>query len=258
MPDAYLIAIMGGEFAKKKTPTSSIEKDRFDLSIEKSINDYLDTIDFEAECAGNALISPQMKRAQMGENLRNSLQATEVEQQIETAFTVLVREGKEALDAGEFEAMMNELSQIGEKMNAMSLDPPPEVNFQTLLSISEATMRSILKVAISKFANQQLDSALALFVFLTVLNPGHPEYWFRSGMVAHQNNKLDIALRSYQAAAELDPQLIGAPLLMAECYLRQDKKEEAKAAYAQAKAIAATNEVSADWKELLDGLSDSL
>jgi Tfp pilus assembly protein PilF len=70
-------------------------------------------------------------------------------------------------------------------------------------------------------------------------------------MAAHQNDQLDLALRSYHAAIELDPDLIGALLFMAEYYLRQGKQFEAKEVYQQAKAIEASKGTEAEWKELL-------
>lgn len=257
MPDPYLMAMMRGEFATNKSK-SMPKKDKFDLSLEKQVNDYLDTIDFEAECQENKLVSPQMRRAQMKEELLSSMKSNELTQQIQTAISVLLSDGKQCLEEIEYRQMLEELSQIGDKVNAINLDSPPEENFQTLFNISNSTMGGIFKVAAFKFASGEFDSCLSIFMLLSTLNPGNAEYWFRLGMAAQQSKNLDLALRAYRVAAELDPQLIGAELLTADCFLRQGKREEAQGAYKAAKKIEKSSQIDPDWKELLDAIGKSL
>lgn len=258
MADPYLMAMMGGNSEKKTEGAIATEKDRFDLIINKDIEEYLDTIDFEAEIGDNKMQTPRMKRDQLREELQKSLQMTELDQNITTAFLVLVHEGKENLNPDEYQAMIDELLQIGDKINGMSFDSLPEVNLQTLFNISAPTMRAIFKVATAQFVNGRLDNCSALFMMLTALNPGHPEYWLRSGMAAHQSNNIDLALRSYRSATELDPQMVAAPLLLADCYLRLGNKDEAKEAFNKAKSLASSQEIDPAWKDLLNALAASL
>lgn len=258
MPDPYLAAMMRGDFSKDKAQSkSAVSLDRFSLLIEKSVNDYLDTIDFE-EGFETQVQSSQMKRSKIKEELQEALKMQELNQNIQTAFQVLLRDGKESLESEEYLSLIEELSQMGNKISQINLEPLPQENFQTLLKMSDQTMRSLLKIAVSKFVTDQFDDSFALFILLVTLNSSHPEYWFRSGMAAHQNNQLDLALRSYKVAAELDPKLIGAPLFIAECYLRQGNREEAETAYKQAQAIAASYEIDVEWKELLNSIGASL
>lgn len=258
MGDPYLMAMMRGDFSRKKGKAMASMQSKIDEAVEKSIEEYLDTIDFEAEVGQDKLQTPQMKREQLRQEMQKSLQMPELQQGITASFQILVAEGEEALESNEYEVMMAELMQIGDKIQVLPLVSIVEQNLQSLLNISAATMKAIFKVATVQFVQGRLENCSALFTMLTALNPGHPEYWLRGGMAAHQSNNMDLALRSYQAAAEIDPQMAEVPLLMADCHLRLGDKDQAKVAFQQAKAIAASQELDPEWKELLQALAASL
>ncbi|MGZ3633573.1 MAG: tetratricopeptide repeat protein [Parachlamydiaceae bacterium] len=257
MPDPYLEAMMSGRDVKSKKQTVATEpQDRFTLAIEKNIDDYLDTVDFKQN--ENQLLSVQLQRQKLKEELHETLKMGELNQDIEKAIKILLNDGMQVLDKAEYENLIKELSQMSAKLNVLDLTSLPEENFKTFLNFSDQMMRSILKVAVSKFSLGEYENAFSVFMLLITLNPGNPEYWFRSGMAAHQNDQIDLALCSYQAAVELDPDLVGAFLFMAECYLRQGKQAEAKEAYQRAKAIETSNGIESDWKELLLSMDAAL
>jgi tetratricopeptide (TPR) repeat protein len=129
---------------------------------------------------------------------------------------------------------------------------PVNEGFQTLLEFSDSTIQSILTVTKAKYLEESYADSLALFVLLTALVPQDPTYWYRAGISAHRCQNYPLALKFYQEAIGLDPNLIGAWVFSVECYLKSDLRTEAEAAYLEAKRVGEMPEIDASWKEMLD------
>lgn len=266
MVDLYLQAMMRGEIAPKprinnaNSPPDESDKPTaktpFDLAIEKEIEAYLDTQNFnEGDPRANMLSSPAMKRARMKAELSEALKMKEYTQQIQTALQTIHSEGNKYLETESYNLVIKELRTAEELLD--KLDPYKETSedFQQILQISDETMEAIAKIALGKFDESQYADCFALFTMLALLYPSNPDYWFRAGIAAQSLNDYDSALKNYGNATTLDSDLIPAFLFAAECYHYKGMNEEAlnQRNTAKEKMDALPDDANA-WRELLENI----
>lgn len=78
------------------------------------------------------------------------------------------------------------------------------------------------------------------------------------GIAAQKFGNLTLATTTYAAAAELDPQHIGARLFATECYIQRKLISEAKTEFEAAKEVAHNFQVEKMWLDLLPEFEDRL
>jgi len=237
--DLYLQAMIHGEFAStKKSKEAPVVKDRFELAIEESAKAYADSIMAEEDFSQNQLISPQMRRAQLIEEIKEAMKLTELGQHIETAANVLIDEGRQYLQKEAHEALLEDFSKIESALEKFDLNT--DKNFKEILGIRDASVSAILRVAIAKFVESEYAPSISLFALLTTLVSENADYWYRLGIAAQRSENLDLALRAYDVAVTLDATLIGARLFAAECHLILGAHDEAEVNYKEARKILET------------------
>lgn len=259
MPDPYLQAMMMGEFARK-TPKMApkVQKNRFDIAVEKHINAYIDTLDLENQYAHNPLVTPAIKRAQMRQELKENVQSSRLGQYLAAARDALKSHGQKHLQGAAYGQLMADIGAIAERMEELNLDTFSDEPFQTLLSIEDDTMEAIFQIAIGVFAEELCAEALALFIFLATLDPSVAGYWLRIGICAQQIEDYAFALRAYEMSCSLEPENISPHIFSIQCHLWEGNVDEASKKYEEASNIASTSDVEAEWVELLDEIKKEL
>ncbi len=255
MPDPFLEAMMHGEIPMNKKTSSAkkkIEKDRFEVALDNNIESMLDLISFEDSPEQSLLLSPQMRRKKMEEELRQSIKSSELNNHIDPAIKIMVNEGKQYLESEEYEEMIVNFNKASELLSQLDLSEPITEEFDTILSISTETINSIFKVATAKFGEEQYSASLDLFVFLTVLHFDNFDYWYRSGISAQLCENYTLALQAYGNAVSLNPEHIGARLFATECFLKLDQHQEAESEYEVAEKISEAIPLDDQWREIFE------
>lgn len=261
MDHAYLSAIMHGEVSikKKEAPKAETSKKiQLHKEVDRQIDSYVDGLELEEDFNGshNGLMSPLQKKEKLKFEMKEAAKLTKLSQQLDAALTLLSSEASKYLTQEAFERLKSDFNTASTVLSDVKAENFINTDLQKLAEISDETMQSIAEIAIAKFSEERFEECLSLFVLLTNLNPNNPDFWFRQGISAQKCNDLELASNSYEAAAELDRNAIGQVLLAAQCYIMQDRTEEAKNKINAAKKIAAEakGEVEASWLELIPAL----
>jgi tetratricopeptide (TPR) repeat protein len=258
MVDLNMEAMMHGDFIKK--PKKKSKKDRFTQAIEEDIDHYLDTQSFDTTEQDSKLLSPEIKRVKMKAEMLDAIEHSELNQQIELAFNLLLNEGLQVLGKEIYEAMAANLTSAVNVLNTLDLNQEPTKDFQTLLGINDLTMEACVSLAGAKFKEARYDDTLALYLFLCTLAPQNSAYWLITGIAAQNADKNDLALEAFAAAAELDPGHYEAWIFAVQCYLSQGFYSEAATAFEKAKEIVQSQGKTLEqpWKKLFFNIEEVL
>lgn len=255
MPDLYLQALMHGEISEKrqiKPALKKAEKNRFEIEIEKEIEAHVNSLQFEDEgTTKNLLTSPEMKRARIREELREQSKLSELSHFIEDAMDLLIGERSNYLSEENSEIIKNDFKKINESLNTIDLSVLIDQNTQPMFSLSDSTIELIFKIALTKFDQTEYSDSLSLFILLTTLIPEEPNYWYKAGILAHKCTNYELANRLYAAAISLDDLFVAPRIFSIDCYLKQEMKLEAEAAYEKVLKISEIIEIDETWNELL-------
>ncbi len=235
---------------RKKPATKEIEKDRFEKAVDKNIQEILKLQSFDDPHGPTLLTSPEVKRKKAELQLLESVQNNSFNPLIITALGLLVTEGKQYLNNEDFEAMVQNLQQVMEKIDQLDLNLPLEKNLSGIIGISAETLKAALNIAIKKYQEKQYPGALALFSLLAVLDSNDDDYWFRTGICAQECKNFDLAIKAYNTAAIINPELVGARLFCAQCHLELNQKGEAEAEYNYAKIISEKTPLEGEWLDI--------
>jgi tetratricopeptide (TPR) repeat protein len=231
----------------------SANKSDFDLEVEKQIEEYLNSINFDDE--PNSLLTPAMRRNRMKAELEKELELTEYSSFVNSGFKLLISEGRTYLEEKAYQDMYNNFTEIQNSLNTIDFNVERDGDFQKDLSISDETLESILKIAVEKFNQNRYEDSLALFIVLCMFIPSNGDYWYRAGIAAHRSENYDLALKLYDAANSVMPGLIAARLFSVECYLKCNLLDEALSEFEEAKKIKNETEVEPKWEEFIEQLN---
>lgn len=219
MPDLYLQALMRGEISTKPKI-----KDRYELAMEKYLDEYVSFIPLDDEVLKNSLMTPFMKRARLKEQAREELDMSWLSPHIEFAFKILNNPINLKLDAEKHQSFIEEFLNVTSKLDSLSLDDSSDNNFQNMLSISDNSMLVLWNTALNKYSEEDYKSSLAIYALLSVLESDNQEYWLRVGIVAQKCEDYQTALKGYSNALSLNPNNLEARLLRADCYLKSNQR----------------------------------
>lgn len=247
--DPYIQAMLRDEYRSKKkeqTPKSQTE-----IDLENQIDSYVDGLEFEEEVSNLALLSPKLKKERIKMTIKEALKFPELTGDLERAIKLLFSEGAAYLSIEANQLLLSDFLKASDLLAESKSTDIVDINFQELAKISDESMKSILIIAIAKFSEEKYEDCLSLFSLLTVLSPAYSEYWIRLGIAAQKCLNFDLALGAYEAASELDPDLIEARLFAAECFISINRLEEAKKEVAKAKGIAERMKIDQVWLDLI-------
>ncbi|MBA3602999.1 MAG: hypothetical protein H0W50_05025 [Parachlamydiaceae bacterium] len=235
---------------RKKIATQETEKDRFEKAVDKNIQDILKLQFFDDSHGPTSLTSPEVKRKKAELQLLGSVQNNSFNPLIIKALEILITEGKQYLNNEEFEAMVQNLQQVMENIDQLDLNLPLEQDLSRIIGVSIETLKAALNIAIKKYQEKQYPSALALFSLLAVLDSNDDDYWFRTGICAQECKNFDLAIKAYNTAANINPELVGARLFCAQCHLEHNQKGEAEAEYNYTKIINEKTPFEGEWLDI--------
>lgn len=241
MLDPHLIELMNKSASAK--PTS-----KFELAFENSIKTQVDTLVEKAQYSENKLLSPELRRAKIEQEVRKEVQDSDSSNQIRLAVKILLDEGSQFLEKEQYAHLSDNIINICLKLNDLNLSQPDVNQLQEAMTLPEANGQSILEMAINKYNMGLIDESLAIFAFLTTVNPNEPDYWFRLGLTAEKCEKYPLALNALNTASELAPEFVGSHVYAVYCHLKMKAKDEAVAELTTAKEIADHTSVDNEWK----------
>ena len=257
MVDLYLQAMMHGDISKTKgtsPPKTEIDK-KLDLEIEQYISDQ--TEETAPGSINTSLTSPEMKRAKLRAEVKESLQLHELSELVETARGVLIRDGVRLMDNDLYADMVDHFANVHAALMESDLKDSSK-DFQEILHFDDPLCQAMGKVAIDAFDNKQFTDCLSIFILLTILTPGNAAYWYRAGIAAHQAARFDLAVHFYSTAADLDPENIALYIFKVDCLLKQQKYDEAKSAWELAKILSEKQTIETQWMELLKDFENQI
>jgi hypothetical protein len=225
-------------------------KDKLKEDIEQEIDAFVNAYEFEPDPFQDL----KSKRARLKLQIQKTLEMQELSTQLEKAFEILFSEGSKYLENEANEKLLSDLSNSAEKLKDIGVQEAGNSDLQSLIKISDTSIISISEVAFAKFEEKRYADALALFSFLSILDPGSSEFWFRLGIAAQKNGNVGLASRAYAATLAIDPNNFGARLFAAECLAELNRFEEAKAEVAAAKDIVKNIDVEQMWLDLISAI----
>lgn len=254
MDPLYLQAMMHGEHVtKRSTPLKNLqEKDRFEIALEKQIDDYVDAMEFEEDPNHKNLLSPTQRREKVKMEMKTAAKMQELLNHLNAAIKLILSKESTNLPSEMSDKLIADFTAALAKIKNTNPNEP-DANLYTIIEISKESLEAIAVVAINKFSQGLYSDCLSLFTLLSVLIPGYAEYWFRLGIAAHKLNNIELAQKAYETASQLDSKLIGAKLFNAECYLQRHLAPEAEAELTAAKEIVGQykNDIDKIWLDLL-------
>lgn len=259
MRDLYLEAMMHGEFPQKKTGDLLRHiKNKFEIAMEKTINDYVDSYVFEESLLPHELVSASLKKVRMKEELMLSTKQFEQDRHIRDAIKFLTSDGINYMDENLFKACSSEFSAIHDLLEQIDLNQEIPENLQKFFNLSNQVVQGIVDTALLKYKEADYQMTLSLFVMLSALIPSNYDFWFRQGISAQMCGQTDLALKAYAKASELNPGDIVPRLFSIECQLEKGLLQEAKSELEELKKLKSNPELSEKISAYLNDLEKSL
>lgn len=256
MPDPHLEAMMRGippPGKKNESEEDNLPKDRFEIALDKNIRDMVDYIYADSvPTQGQHLLPPEVQRKKIETSLRESFASAEFSRYFDTALEALINDGKQYLEAESYEKMTKNLLEALESLDQVELEQLLDEPLDKAIHLHSETISSIFKIAVAKYTEEQYKTSFALFVLLTTLQNEDFDYWYRAGIAAQQCENYTFAVKAYDKAAALNPDLIGAHLFAAECHLKLHHKSQAEAEFEKAKALSKGHPLDTKWESVFN------
>lgn len=251
MTDPFLYELMHKVGLTSKLHPTSLS-DPLNVAFEAAIRAEVEAIRKDQKDSG--LLSEEAILKKIEAEVRKAADLTEFGEHIQHAVEIL-RSGQRYLEKEEFNQMNLSLDEINHKLNSLDLKNFTEESLKNALAIPDEAATSILKIGIDKFSEGLLKDSLDVFVFLTLLCPDEPEYWYRMGLVAHKDEQNELALRALHAASDLDKDFLEPHIFSTECYLDLKEYSEARQELDEAKNCLA-NQENQSWAESIELLEN--
>lgn len=225
MTDLYLQELMNGNI--KNNVSESKISSKLDLEIEKDIEKTINSQ--ELELSENPLESPLMRKQKMKLEMKKELELAEFSPLMKNAVQLLLKSSE--LNPSESEAILNDLSKIRSILDDFNVNEALQKDPKEVFDFSSESMESILKLGLKKMENNELDSSLALFFFLAMLDPKNLEYFYRAGLVAQMAGYYDQAIKFYSICYTNNPDIVEAKILTMDCFAKLGNKDKVTQLY---------------------------
>lgn len=237
---------------------TALKQTKIEKEEEKEIDTYIESLHLEDQYAQNLLVPPKLKKAQLKEELKSAIQLPSLHEQMQAACDLLAHNGSSYINGEIYLQLLNEFLSIDDTIDHLDLAADLSGDLQTIFNISDPVMEAILQMAIAKFQEEDYQDSLALLSLLTTLKSSSDDYWFRLGIAAQKSHKFELALKAYDIAIELNPELIGARLFSIECYLHKDDHETASTRLQAVKELTNTIELEEVWQKFLKNIEKAI
>lgn len=234
------------------------EQDKYKLAEDNLLDYFIEKGSLLGDPSKNLLIPPSLQRAKLKKDLREAAELLDLNIDLSPALQILKEEGASYLDSAVYEEMIDQLSKIAFYLDQLDFSKPPKASLSSSLHISESTLQAIYKIGLAKYDEDKLDDSLSLFGLLASLDHENEEYLFRLGIVATKMESWDLALKAYTYALYLNPDLLGARIFSAECYVKLGRIEDAKEEIKDAKEMIELTHPEPLWLEVLTSIEGSI
>ncbi len=259
MPDPYLFDIMHGtNLAQKKSKPESepIKKNRFEVDLEDKISQRVDVLMKEEDPYTNKLLSPDIRREKIKNEIYEELDLSEFSDTIGTAIAILEEQGLQYLNEEEHSIVLEDIENIRNKLDSLDLNITDQEIIKSIFKVSPTSLSLITRIAIAKFSEDQLPNSLSIFSLLTLLDSDNPDYWYRVGIVAQKCERYDLALRTFDVVKQLIPEFMGSRIFMTQCYLQVNLNHKAVEEMAEIKKLLKTTNIEQEWEERIADLEN--
>lgn len=218
-------------------------KDKYEVEIDESLNQYLEFLGDDSDPNENKLISKEMKKSKKKQEILNELLPSEVDEAIEKAFQILLNEGNQFLSKEDYEALVNALNEIEENLENKSGENPNDLSIQDYLKLTDKNIETIFNVAVGKSKESKFEDAFALFVLLSSVVPSDLDFLYRAGIAAQECGKINLAINYLSNFCELVPDFIDARLILIFCYIKNDLYDKAEIEFEIVNKLKSENEI---------------
>lgn len=202
---------------ESKTPS------KIDRAANKIFDDYIESNGLN-NSPPNPLIPEHLRLEKLRNDVKANLDSGEFDKILPIALDALVYDGKNLVEEAEYKLMCQQLSKIPAFLEKIGYEGPLEGNLQTMIQIPDSVINTIFTVA----QKVESDKSIAIFSLLNALVPENPDYPYRLGLVAHTTNNLELALRAFKEAINIDDDFYEARIYLADCLAMDGKTAEAK------------------------------
>lgn len=259
MVDIYLKTMMQGELDKPKSLAAAQKKqkiDKFDAAYNELFDHFVDST--SSDLPQETLIPNSIQREKRKKDLMDNTQCLNLEISLKPAIDFLTNKKECQYDFSqeEYDLLLLQFSKISFYLKKIDFTQIHRESLYSLLHLTESTMQAIFRVAIAKYNEEEFETSFNLFSLLATLDQENEDYWYRLGIAAIQIGKLELALQSLAFTLYLNQKMLGARLFSAECYLRLDQLNDAKAELEEAKKIVEDIPQEQIWLDLLVNIEE--
>lgn len=242
-----------GDPNKKEDQSSSQneKKDEFEIAEDKLLDDFIDKFSLLESSQQNKLIPDSIKREKLKEELKSSVKCLDFDINLGPAFETLLKAKPPYIEENSYDEMMSQLSNISTYVDTIDFSQPIEESFSNLFHISQTTMKTIFEIGLTKYNEEEFNSSLSIFYLLSTLDRDNADYWYRLGIVSLEIENLAQALQAFAFTLFINPDLLGARIFSAQCYLKLKEIDDAKAELAEIKKNSAKISSEPIWRELI-------
>lgn len=252
--DLYLKMMVEGRLVTEEVSVKM--KDRFDIAIENSAEEYVKN-SYLGEITDAQLMRPEMRKTQRIEDFKEAMKLPEMQNHLNVAFLSIFTEGSDYIEGEKYKILLADFSKVEGALEVFEL--ATEQTFQEILNIKSSTLDAIDKMASLKYSEKDYSTSLSLFILLTTFAATHPDYWCRMGIVAQRLKEMNLAAEAYEIAYTLDPEMLEPWLFSVECLLLEEQSDKARLNFQKAKEIfAMASNSDPIWKEIIDLTEESL
>lgn len=249
MVDLYLQEMMAGKISsalhnqktalnKEETETLSTLESEINKNISRQVEEI---IALDSRNPTLNLEPIHIKRERIFNELKEAASFKELSLYIDNAINYLLN-----CNEIEFEEPLKQLHEallrvksIIDNFNNTLTD---EKTLLETLQISTAHLELIENLALLNNAQTNYEISLALFVLLTTLAPFHEGYWYHAGLAAQRNNNIDLSIRLYQAAMQINENSFWPHLFLCDCFVKKAMLLEAKNHLTLGKTLLSNND----------------
>lgn len=224
--------------------------DRFTIAYEAAIKKKVEEL-INDQLHENKYLSREQLSEKIEREVRQASDLSEFGTYIFTAVHIFRSEGTRYLEKEAYFALVEGLNQLSEKINQLNLENLSDDDIYGSFEVLLSSSYEILKIGTSKFDEGLVRDSLAIFSFLTLVQSKEPDFWYRMGLVAQKDNNIELALKAFGIAQELNPQLIGPHIYAAECLFNKGLNEEALEEVKLAKSHKTNEE---EWSEEISAI----
>ncbi len=259
MVDIYLQLALGGELNKVNGNHVLQKKDnsnKFELAYDQLFDHIVENLPSNNITSENVFIPKSLQRSKYKKDLINDTQFLNLEISLNSAIDFLTNknECQSYLSPEEHEEIVEQFSTISRYLEQIDFKRPLSKKLYSLLHITESCMESILKVGTAKYNDKDFETSMAIFALLSSLDNENGQYWYRHGIAAVQMGKLGLALQAFAFTLYFNTEVLGARLFSADCYLKMNQIDDAKAEIQEAKSIVEKISPEQIWIDLLSDI----